>query len=77
MSNIESIRFKILKRKTSVEEGIKYNLMEIVSATAEHDRNASNKVTDSITLKIPQGVTQINIEALAENELNIFYRTQD
>ena len=73
----KSVRIKILKRKTELAKGIVYNLMEVVSATAEHDRATADKVMDSITIPIPNGVTQIQVEALASNEINIFYREKD
>lgn len=73
----KNVRIKISKRKTKLGEGIVYNLMEVVSATAEHDRATSGKFTDSITIPIPEGVTQIQVEALASNEINIFYREKE
>jgi hypothetical protein len=69
--NTKYMRLKILRRK---HEETGYNLMKIVNATAKHDTNSLDKTTDAITISIPGGIREIQVEALGNNEINIFYK---
>ncbi len=72
--NEKSLTIKILRRKH--HEVISYNLMQVMSASAPYESaSLNNKISDALTLPIPEGVKEIKIEALTTNIINIWYRT--